>query len=92
MHVLAIHEIIDPEGFQAAEERLVNDLVETGWPAGVRDNPITLYSPDHRHEYCLFTADSVGAVRDLIDATLGEPWSRNTYVEIDPASVPIVAA
>ena len=88
MHVLAIHEISDPEGFQAAEERLEAEIAEDGWSEGVRGNPITLFSPDHRHEFCLFEADSVEAVRALVEEKLAAPWSKNTYVEIDSASVP----
>ena len=92
MYVLARHEISDPEGFVAAEERFEAEIEESGWPTGIRSNPITLFSPDHRNEFCLFDADSIEAVRDVLEQKLGKPWSNNSYVEIDAESIPAANA
>lgn len=75
MFIVAIHEISNPDGFwSAADPSLV--------PAEVTLHS-TYPSSDSRRATCLWEADSVDAVRDVLEPILGE-YSRNEYFEVDP--------
>jgi hypothetical protein len=74
-YVVAIHDIRDPERFWGSAE------ASQEFPPG-----ITLHSTyprgDGSRAVCLWEADSVDAVRELVDGTVGES-SRNEFFEVD---------
>src|SRR5207245_4748985 len=61
MYLDVIHHISDPEGFQAAESK----AIEQGLPANVQ-LPIHAATPDHTTGICIWQGDSVSAVRELV--------------------------
>ena len=74
MYVIAIHEISDPEKFQRAAET-------TEIPEGIVLHDV-FPNADNTRAVCLWEADSVEAVQNLFDATVGDV-SRNEYYEVD---------
>ena len=74
-YIVAIHDIRDPDRFWGAAD-------PSAIPAG-----ITLHSTyprgDGSRAVCLWEADSVDAVQELIDSLLGDA-SRNEFYEVDP--------
>jgi hypothetical protein len=82
MHVGVIHRIRDPEGFQAAESK----AMEQGLPSSVA-LPIHSATPDHRVGVCIWEGESVEAVRDVVEAVVG-PYSENEYFELEVDGLP----
>lgn len=76
MFISVIHHIHDPEGFQAAEEK----ALENGLPPHVK-LPIHAATEDHRLGICIWEGESLDAVRELVEAVVG-PYSRNEYFEM----------
>jgi hypothetical protein len=76
MYVGVIHHIHDPEGFQNAEDK----AVEQGLPAHVQ-LPVHAATPDHTTGICIWQGDSVDVVRELVEAVVG-PFSTNEYLEL----------
>jgi hypothetical protein len=77
MFVAVIHRIHDPEGFRAAEASAA--------AAGFRDGivlPVRAASRDHRFGICVWEGESVIAVRDVVEATVG-PFADNEYHEME---------
>lgn len=77
MFVGVVHHIHDPEAFQAAEAK----AMEQGLPSSVA-LPIHSATPDHRTGICIWEGESVDAVRDLVEQVVG-PFSDNEYFELD---------
>ena len=67
IYVSVIHHILDPEGFQAAEQR----ALEAGLPEGL-SLPIHATTPDYTTVICIWEGESVEAVRDLVESVVGE--------------------
>ena len=82
MYVGVIHHISDPEGFQAAEDK----ALEQGLPAHVQ-LPIHAATPDHTTGICIWLGDSVHAVQELVEAVVGS-YSTNEYFEVDVHGLP----
>lgn len=78
MYVVVEHEIKDPEAAFSRGERLIQG---DGAPPGVRVLQF-LPSRDRSAVSCLWEADSVEAVREYVDSTLGEA-SENACFEVD---------
>ena len=76
MFVTVLHHIHDPEGFQAAEQR----ALENGLPAGMR-LPIHAATADHNFGVCIWEGESVDAVREVVEGAVGA-WSDNEYFEM----------
>ena len=70
MFVTVIHQIHDPEGFQAAEAK----ALETGIPADVA-LPIHAATNDHEFGVCIWEGASVDAVREVVEGAVG-PWAN----------------
>lgn len=74
-YVVAIHDIADPDGFWSAADPSMQ------FPPG-----ITLHSTyprgDGSRAVCLWEADSVDAVRQLVDGVVGD-YSKNEFYEVD---------
>lgn len=77
MYVGVIHRISDPEGFQNAEAK----ALEQGLPAHVQ-LPIQAATPDHTTGICIWQGESVDAVRELVESVVG-PFSTNEYLELE---------
>jgi hypothetical protein len=77
MHVGVIHRISDPEEFEQAEQK----ALEAGLPEGF-GLPVHAATPDHSTAICVWEGPSVDAVRDLVEATVGE-YSQNEYHEVE---------
>ncbi len=75
-YIVAIHDISDPERFWGAADP------SRAFPPG-----IALHASYPREggtrAVCLWEADSVGAVRDLIESVIGDA-SNNEFFEVDP--------
>jgi hypothetical protein len=75
-YIVAIHDISDPERFWGA----AND------PAAEFPPGITLHASypreDGKRAACLWEADSIGAVRELIESVTGDA-SSNEFFEVD---------
>ena len=71
-----IHRIHDPDGFQAAEDK----AIEQGLPTSVA-LPVHSATPDHKIGICIWEGESVDAVRDLVEQVVG-PFSQNEYLEL----------
>jgi hypothetical protein len=84
MYVSIIHRISDPEGFEKAEQR----ALEEGLPEGL-SLPIHAANSDHTTAICIWEGESVESVRDYVESVVGE-YSENEYhaMEVDglPAS------
>lgn len=76
MFVSVIHRIHDPEGFQAAEAK----ALEQGLPGNVA-LPIHAATPDHRLGICIWEGESLEAVRQVVEGAVGA-WSYNEYAEM----------
>jgi hypothetical protein len=76
MYITVIHDISDPEKFSEA----VQSATAAGFPDG-----ITLHcsypSANGTRSTCLWEADTVDAVRDLVEPAVGE-FSNNEYFEV----------
>ena len=78
MYVVAHHTIKDPQAAFSRGEKLIKG---EGAPAGVR--ALQFYpSTDRSAVTCLWKADSVKAVQEYVDSTLGDA-SQNTCYEVD---------
>jgi hypothetical protein len=75
-YIVAIHDISDPDRFWGAADP-ANPL-----PSGVMLHA-TYPRGDGSRAVCLWEADSVDTVRDLIDSVTGDA-SRNEFFEADP--------
>lgn len=73
-YVVVIHEISDPEGFWGSAD-------PGAIPEGMTLRE-TYPSSGGKRAVCLWEADSVDAVRGLVDQTTGAA-SRNEYFEVD---------
>ena len=82
MYVGVIHHISDPEGFQAAEQK----AMEQGLPPNV-NLPIHSNTPDHTTGICIWQGESVMAVRELVESVVG-PFSKNEYFELEVHGLP----
>jgi hypothetical protein len=78
MYVAVLHEFKDPPtAFARGEKLIMNEEA----PAGVRG--LQFYpSTDGARATCLWESESVDAVRDYVDSTLGDA-SVNTCWEVD---------
>ena len=74
MHVIAFHNISQPEPFFAAAQ-------STPIPQGMALRSM-IPSSDHSRCVCVWEADSQHAVADLVERTVGE-YSSNEYFEVD---------
>jgi hypothetical protein len=74
MHIIAIHDISDPEKFFGAAE------------SNPTPDDITLHTVapngDHTRAICVWEADSTDAVRDFVEGAVGDV-STNEYFEVD---------
>lgn len=78
MYVIVVHQFQDPPTAFARGEKLITN---EGAPAGVR--ALQFYpSTDGGMATCLWESDSVRAVQEYVDATLGDS-SVNTCFEVD---------
>ena len=77
MFVGVIHRITDPAGFEAAEEK----AIEQGLPSNVA-LPIHAATPDHSTGICIWEGESVDTVRELVESVVG-PFSENEYFQLD---------
>lgn len=76
MFVIVIHRIHDPKGFQAAEDK----ALEQGLPAGVK-LPIHAATKDHTTGVCIWEGSSIAAVTEIVESVVG-PYSKNEYLEV----------
>ena len=76
MFVTVIHRIHDPEGFEAAEAK----ALEAGLPSYVA-LPIHAATNDHSLGVCIWEGESVDAVREVVEGSVG-PWAHNEYYEM----------
>jgi hypothetical protein len=76
VYVSIIHRISDPERFEAAEQR----ALEEGLPEGF-SLPIHATAPDYTTVICIWEGESVKAVRELVESVVGE-YSENEYFEM----------
>jgi hypothetical protein len=95
MYVVAQHQIKDQKTAFSRGEKLIRN---EGAPAGARS--LQFYpSADMSAVTCLWEADSVAAIQEYVDSTLGDS-SRNTCYEVDaeqafaerPLGLPVSAA
>jgi hypothetical protein len=77
MFVAVIHRIHDPEGFRTAEA----EVLRAGLPDTVAW-PLNAASRDHRVGICVWEGESVIAVREVVERTLGR-FADNEYYEMD---------
>ena len=78
MYVVVVHEFQDPPTAFARGEKLIKN---EGAPAGVRG--LQFYpSVDGSVASCLWESDSVEAIQQYVDSTLGDA-SVNTCFEVD---------
>jgi hypothetical protein len=75
MHVIAVHNITDPEGFGAAAERALERV-----PSGMTLHSM-FPSEDGRQAVCVWGAGSVEDVRSFVDAE-SSGLSRNEYFPV----------
>jgi hypothetical protein len=78
VYVAIVHQVKDAQAFLSRGERLADP---SNAPAGVVGRQFCP-SNDVSAATCLWEADSVDAVRDYVDSTLGDA-SDNTYFEIN---------
>jgi hypothetical protein len=72
MHVIAIHSISDPDRFWAGNLDI---------PEGTSLQTVCP-NPDGTKAICIWEADSVDAVRQLVDGAAGE-FSNNEFFEVN---------
>ncbi len=82
MHVVAIHRISDPEGFQ----KVIQQETGGGAPPEGFELPLQLVAEDGKTQICLWDGPSVEAVKELVDDTVGE------YAENEVFGAEIIAA
>ncbi len=82
MYVGVIHHISDPERFEEAEQR----ALEEGLPEGL-SLPIHAATSDHSTVICIWEGESVEAVKDLVESVVGE-YSENEYYEMEVDGLP----
>jgi hypothetical protein len=82
MYVSIIHRISDPERFEAAEQR----ALEEGLPEGL-SLPIHAANSDHTTVICIWEGESVEAVKDYVESVVGE-YSENEYFEMEVDGLP----
>ena len=76
MYVTVIHDISDPGKFW----EVVRSATSTGFPEGIALR--SMYpSASGTRNICLWEADTVEAVRDLVEPAVGE-FSKNEYFEV----------
>jgi hypothetical protein len=76
MHVIAIHHIHDPAGFQKAADK----SKEKGLPPELK-LPIHAETNDLSKAICIWEGPSVEAVRNEVESVVG-PYSKNEYFEM----------
>jgi hypothetical protein len=76
-YIVAIHTISDPERFWSSSAEATPSL-----PPEVSLHA-TYPQPDGARAICLWEADSVDTVRELVDGVTGS-YSSNEYFEVDP--------
>jgi hypothetical protein len=74
-YIVAIHDISDPERFWGAADS------SREFPPGIALHA-SYPRDDGARAVCLWEADSVGAVRDLIETAIGDA-SNNEFFEVD---------
>jgi hypothetical protein len=79
MFIGVIHRIHDPAGFRAA--RAEARALAAGLPAGMA-LPVNAASRDHRVAICVWEGESVIAVREVVERTVG-PFADNEYYEME---------
>ena len=77
MYITAIHEISDPEKFWEVARAATSE----GFPAGITLHN-TFPNDTGTRAVCLWEADTVDSVRDLVDSAVGQ-YSRNEYFKIN---------
>jgi hypothetical protein len=78
MHVIAVHNITDPEGFGAAAAQALERI-----PSGMTLHSM-FPSEDGRQAVCVWEAGSVEDVRSFVDAA-SNSLSRNEYFPVADA-------
>lgn len=78
MYITAIHQITDPEQFWQTARAVTPPVGE--FPAGIALHS-TFANADGTKAVCLWQAETVDAVRDLVDSAVGQ-FSRNEYFEV----------
>jgi hypothetical protein len=76
MHVIAIHDISDPQAFWAAAESKMDTL-----PAGTTLRS-AIPSEDGSRTVCVWESDSVATVRGVVEESVGHV-SKNEYFPVD---------
>jgi hypothetical protein len=79
MKVVAVHTITDPDRFFPAAQAGMQAL-----PEGLRVDSLAP-STDGSKAVCVWQAESVDAVRSLVDETVGDA-STNEFFEVDAAN------
>jgi len=74
MHIVAIHDISDPEKFWSAVQAA--DI-----PVDIKLHQ-TLPNQQGSRAVCLWEADSTDKVRDLVDGAVGQ-YSQNQFFEVN---------
>ena len=82
MYVGVVHHISDPEAFEAAEQR----ALEEGLPEGI-SLPIHAATHDHTTGMCIWEGESVETIRELVESVVGE-YSENEYFELEVDRLP----
>jgi len=75
MHIVADHQINDPEKFWSAVQ-------QASIPEGIILH-VTLPNQAGTRAVCHWEADSLNTVRTLVEGVLGQ-YSHNEYFEVDP--------
>jgi len=76
MHVIAIHTISDPQAFWGAAQAAMDQM-----PEGTTLHS-AIPSQDGSRTVCVWESDSVEAVRNLVEDTVGQV-STNEYFPVD---------
>ncbi len=79
MYVTAIHQITDPEKFRQGVRAATPPASE--FPAGIVLHSM-FSNPDDTKAVCLWEAETVDAVRDLVASVVGQ-FSQNEYFEVN---------
>jgi hypothetical protein len=74
MHIVAIHDISDPEKFWSMVQ-------QTDIPAGMKLDS-SLPNAGGTRAVCHWEADSVDAVRSFVEGAVGQ-YSKNEFYEVD---------
>jgi len=77
MYITVIHDISDPGKFSD----VVRSATAAGFPEGIVLHS-SYPSADGTRNTCLWEADTVDAVRDLVEPAVGE-FSKNEYFEVN---------